>query len=96
MTARQGLSALLPTPKLLLYKTIVKCSSCRDIRGSSLVSTHIQDNQEGTRSLPEQDALPIDEHIMSAGLPSLHEYITCQARAMYGAAAESPWEHIRE
>ncbi|XP_046685491.1 uncharacterized protein LOC124371205 [Homalodisca vitripennis] len=34
--------------------------------------------------------------LRSAGLPSLHEYIAGQARAMYAVTAESPWEHIRE
>ncbi|KAG8240771.1 hypothetical protein J6590_102236 [Homalodisca vitripennis] len=34
--------------------------------------------------------------LRSAGLPSLHDFITGQARAMYAAAAESKWDHIRE
>ncbi|KAG8294232.1 hypothetical protein J6590_107612, partial [Homalodisca vitripennis] len=65
----------------------------RDISGSSLVFTHLQDDQEGTRSLPEQDAPPTDGR---HGQPSLHDFITGQARAMYAAAAESKWDHIRE
>ncbi|KAG8328842.1 hypothetical protein J6590_100376, partial [Homalodisca vitripennis] len=36
----------------------------RDIRGSCLVSTHLQDDQEDTRNLPEQDTPPTDEHTM--------------------------------
>ncbi|KAG8280641.1 hypothetical protein J6590_076762 [Homalodisca vitripennis] len=67
----------------------------RNIRGSCLVSTYLQDDQEGTRSLPEQDNPTTDEHTM-VRLPSLHDFITGQARAMYAAAAESKWDHIRE
>ncbi|KAG8334483.1 hypothetical protein J6590_089186 [Homalodisca vitripennis] len=67
--ARQGLLALLrpqsglPTnKKLLLYKTIVRP-----------IVTYA-DRQDGTRSLPEQDAPPTDEHTMvrqEHGLPTV-------------------------
>ncbi|KAG8253536.1 hypothetical protein J6590_032333 [Homalodisca vitripennis] len=74
-------------------------SHYRDIRGSSLVSTHLQDDQKASRSLPNRTLRQLTNTpwfvrntvvLRSAGLPSLHEYITGQARAMYAAAAESP------
>ncbi|XP_046683532.1 uncharacterized protein LOC124369549 [Homalodisca vitripennis] len=110
VAAHQGLSALLrphsglPTnTKLLLYKTIV-----RPIVTYATPAWHPHTSKTTRKALEAFQSKTLHQLtntpwfvrytvvLRSAGLPSLHEFITGQARAMDAAAVESRWGHIRE